>query len=791
MKKILLALGVVCGVISCAHSQPGNPGYTYSCWLNGWRKLKTDSSSEIFGIETSHYGFTLNVSDFRAAALGRLENPVSYAEALSHKGEKLKNLAPAELRIELEVDGVLYRAERCKAGVSRDVKRLADVRLWESGRFVQHFDFQELDFRSAAGVRLPCASRLDLVAWPGTLTLTLEAAPAGDPATGAPVESYSRAVLRLSLRSEVGNWQAELALDNGWHPEQRESLSMTCELAPTGAKSVPLIEVKTAANEDVAVRFDTSKNCYVASAVNLKRDFASGYTDIRKYDEFTITVHSAGPLRHLPFLLDLRPPANITGLCPMLCDASGVPTGIPVQLSKNWHCKEMGTYLMAYAMLPVEGRAVYTLRVIYGFYGHLPAASHAQLSLVGYSHSNGRWDQLAIGCWGETICFDMDMSCVDVMITDVRMLMTRNGREGKQWGWTDAGWGGDWLMLQDAQQSKYLPKEMKTAYISHGPCLTDVRHCGYYGENREIDFAAQIRTLRTDDYSRTFQRLEYRFTTDVAAERISLFKLGRTGRHATPQVAYGNRAGCLKELDVPSDLKKGAFFLDNVLLEGAAPWWVALPGAHGTDGKDWGTGYRALVIRDFKATINGQAYAAPTISAPLYSAAPANLDLEIGPPEGIKKFRAGDSMVLEVELVTLPRMADDYYGPNAAFREHLIENPVSWKTTHREARGNALEVQVTGGKLLHSYPVIVQVTAPEVRVNIFGGVGAVPLRFEGLKGNGDYSLYQVVEGKERKFDQSVHGNDYWQSEYDAATDTYKLTFNLLLDRLPFSAWVLR
>ena len=135
-------------------------------------------------------------------------------------------------------------------------------------------------------------------------------------------------------------------------------------------------------------------------------------------------MYPSAPYGHMFMWLDLRPPANITGLCPILCDEDGRPTGIPVQLSKNWHYKPMGPYLMAYTMLPPHRAATYVLRVVYGFYGTLPSASHAQLSLIGYNDKgNGRWDQLAIGCWGETICFDMDMSLVDVAITDIRMLM--------------------------------------------------------------------------------------------------------------------------------------------------------------------------------------------------------------------------------------------------------------------------------------------------------------------------------------------------------------------------------
>lgn len=137
------------------------------------------------------------------------------------------------------------------------------------------------------------------------------------------------------------------------------------------------------------------------------------------------------------------------------------------------------------------------------------------------------------------------------------------------------------------------------------------------------------------------------------------------------------------------------------------------------------------------------------------------------------------------------READDYYGPNEAYRAHLAENPRSWKTVNREAAGNDLEVQVTGGKLLHRYPVIIQSEQPEVTVQITGGVGAVPIRFEGLSSAKNYALYQVIDGQPRRLDQSIHGHDFWQTDYDPATGTNKMTFNLPLDGLKASTWVLK
>ena len=81
----------------------GADDYTYSCWLNGWRKNANDERADIFGIETSHFGFTLDVADFGKAAFGKLRNPVGYEQALEHKAQRLNELPRATLLVELEL----------------------------------------------------------------------------------------------------------------------------------------------------------------------------------------------------------------------------------------------------------------------------------------------------------------------------------------------------------------------------------------------------------------------------------------------------------------------------------------------------------------------------------------------------------------------------------------------------------------------------------------------------------------------------------------------------------------
>jgi hypothetical protein len=501
----------------------------------------------------------------------------------------------------------------------------------------------------------------------------------------------------------------------------------------------------------------------------------------------------------------------------MLCEPDGTPTGIPVQLSKNWHHTVLPEYLRAYTLLPAApGKTSYLLRVVYGFYGSLPTASNSQLSLVGWGDTtNGRWDQLAIGSYGETICFNPEFSASTSAITDVRSLFTRIGKDGKKWQWSEAGWGGDWLSVNDSSGKKLLLARMKTSYLSHGPCLPETVYQGAYGANGEVELKAEISTLRTDDHAKTFLRLRYDFHAELPTKDSWLFRLG-TGKVFCPKIAFGHRDGLIHELDAPKGLKANELFIKNIILTGPSPWWLGFPGSK-VDDKP--SGSRGFVVRSYRATFSGKTCDSPTISLPvgqLGSDGRCHVDATIVPPAGIAHYKPGDSVELDIEIDVIPAEVDDYYGPNEAFRQHIAENPGSWKTFHRAAVANDLQVEVQGGKLLRNFPIIVKANpgASMLRLKINGGAGAVPVRIEGLdtaKGwqlggasSPEKSIDKFLPGlatftpslatrlspQTQPLDQSVHGNDFWETTLDPDTQTYSITYNLPLDGKPESTWIL-
>jgi hypothetical protein len=76
------------------------PGYSFSCWLNGWRKTPRDQSPEVLAIQARGYSFTLNLGDFSQAAFSaEVPHPVGYADALETGIDSLCRLPPADLRL--------------------------------------------------------------------------------------------------------------------------------------------------------------------------------------------------------------------------------------------------------------------------------------------------------------------------------------------------------------------------------------------------------------------------------------------------------------------------------------------------------------------------------------------------------------------------------------------------------------------------------------------------------------------------------------------------------------------
>jgi len=126
----------------------------------------------------------------------------------------------------------------------------------------------------------------------------------------------------------------------------------------------------------------------------------------------------------------------------------------------------------------------------------------------------------------------------------------------------------------------------------------------------------------------------------------------------------------------------------------------------------------------------------------------------------------------------MPQFADDYYGPNAALRTALRERQNTWCMIHREAVGNVRRVAVEAGTLEAVHPAVtVRAAGDRAAFKLTGGLGYVPITFDGLSRARAYLL--LCDGQ--PVDQSVHGRDFWQTDYDPVQRCWSRTYNVPVD----------
>lgn len=646
---------------------------------------------------------------------------------------------------------------------------------------------------------LKCDASLYIVAWAQEFAITLSLKSTED-------QNWQGDEISINLR--LGDWTTTQTFSNNWDSNESQEVTMTCNSRYTSLTSADLQKLislnvtdKSKQTEQFNTSHDRHFSCFVVDINNPTRNFPVGYTDIRDADIFSVQINNISDDDvYIPVMFFVRQPANPTGLVPMIWVPDEdtdeyVPSGIPVQTSKNWHCKEMGNYLRAYALIPSKpGSSVIEFRVYYGFYGPLCSASHANLSLVGYGNHDtvGRWEQLAVGCFGETYCLDMEMCLTTQTITDVRALMVYDKRK---WGWTNAGWGGDWLCANDDKGRKLLLGGVKTGYLSQGPCLTEVKYTGYYGSNAQVNFDATVHTARTNDYARTIQKIRYDFNSTVSfkdepnSHGSCFFRVGGGASWEgwyCKKVALGNGYGLIEDIEVSTTLRAGEFFVSRRKMTGPAPWWIAFPESNfNSDQKGMGIAWKCLIIRSFKSEINGVIRLVPKVT--LYARQSHGdgtyyVDAMLTTNGDIFELNQEDSVTIDTEWITLPYSADSYYGDNEAFKQHLQANPASWKTAHREAIGNNLSVNVEGGSVSSTYPLVVNATSTVIKLGISGGVGAVPTRFEGLSSK----KYRLTNDLEPESDLR-----WYETNFNPESQTYSMTYSLILNGRQKSLWTLQ
>jgi hypothetical protein len=738
---------------------PGAGDYTQLWWAEGPPKIPHEGGALCF--QSGKWGLAFDANRVRALRAGEWPQPMDEEQALQPGHAALEDLPAVEWDCAVTIGGHRFA---CVGHATQSDPFFQPVRFVESGRFFQRVVIEGLRFADSAGKEFPCDARLEISAWPDRLAMNLELQPKSASADGT------------------------ITLCLGDHRESSNLSQKTNVLLEVFGSRNPLPKLE--ADPALTVGFNEALGCQTLHLPEKPWRDSGGaeypFAKLDALDRWSLTLTNDSDVPTVARLMFTQiDPHDITGFTPMLCDPDGTPAGLPVQISKNWHQNAakgkvpyQGPWFHGFAFVPLPAHAKRELlfQMVYARYGGIFAASLAQLSLIGWGY-NQFWNEVAIGSFGESICFEPGRVQRRCFIDDVRPLMTLPyDRPAKPWGWAENCGGGDFLMWQDTQGQYQPMRATRTDYRAYGPCLTDAI---YSEESAGGELAArmEVSVPRSQDYLRVFIHLRYDVRHPVQWRRLAFFQLGADFYNDTParRVAIGDVNGMREEWE-PKKVKD-VYDRRNVPMLGAQPWMSI----HGVETSDLQPGLadasRGLIVRNWQAVLGGKAVSQPHASffCTEWDKDSYRTVVELSPPPDIKELLPGDFVEADLELVVFPADSTAYYGPDKSFRDALYRDADTWRLVQREASGNALDIQAAAGTVLKPYPMVLAMDDQQhAGAIIKGGVGCLPLTFTGLARPRGYQLF--MNGK--PLDQSVHGNDFWQTDYDASTKSWRQTFNI-------------
>ena len=490
-------------------------------------------------------------------------------------------------------------------------------------------------------------------------------------------------------------------------------------------------------------------------------------------------------------------PMNVVGFSSMLRNPNGDPSGIPLQISKDWHgaVTDMlyaGYWIKEYTEIIVPAST--TLNFDYtragARWGKVYGAFSHQLSVVGAGVPRGGWLEAGLGSFGENITHSPDYEYGNANICDYRPFLTTNGAYGgksSECGWTGNSGGMDIWIYKNSEGNRIYQSQVKTRFKKYGPNLTETSVSAYSSDNAlKLDYTFYLN--RSDDYTRVYYKLKIKALQATTFSRFDIFQLGSDGYNLLKanSVAYGNSDGLVNQF-APTNNTTNDYTTAAIALTGTTPWIWAGDGKYtrnyGTDAIDTNNG---LIIRAYTASFGGKANNTPYFRERVSSKGSANSGQNptsycLVPPPEITSFAMGDSIEVLLETCLLPKQIIDYYGPNANFINALTQLGNSWQLLYREAKGNTINASSTTNVINNNYPLTVKTIKNTATVSIQSGKGYVPVVFRGLSSITNPKLWRVNNNVWELVDQSNKGNDFWQTDFDVETGLFDLIYNVNQD----------
>jgi hypothetical protein len=707
-----------------------------------------------------------------------------------------------------------------------------DQQVVEVGQFFQRRFLKALTLATGAPVLSSRDSGLEIAAWPDTLSWRWHVNPTTAIAEGAaemrltppPGWSLTRSQDAIVALAEDGNGFLILASAQSTLADDPASRVITATLAPADwpanrerSVGLRLIALHHATPAQIARLIDDERKPLSVTATQIMPDqqrlpvtydgdlgsLTVAQPDTRKRmpinDAFVrLRLDISNPDRYPRIArLDLAAHRELgmAGMSNLLTDAAWTPIGVPLQITKDWHDnlqdRFMGPWAHRLTMVTIPAASTVTLGVTqaYAFWGGVPAASVSHLSCVGYPANQQNWGEAALGAWQESMTFWPSPPPGWAHICDVRApLASPTGKP--EWGWTGNVGGGSWLRYEVDGQPIGIT-QVRDHYEAQTPNLATVTYAGLTADHA-IASRVTASILRSDDYVRVILRLHFEALRDTVFSRLAWFQLGADAYNyaVVNAVAHGDADGLAEAWPLTD---QQGLVRQGQPRSGRLPWFSlhdTQVNRHRHEPKpgempkpclhDQAT--RGLLVRSWTGLIDGKPVSTPDFAIRGHTGFSSTALVELTPPSGTARLRSGDYLDAVLEWIVLPSGRMTYYGPNRAFAAAHAADGDGWKLVHREAAGTALRVEASAAEVVGTYPIHLRANGVDpITCTVHGGLGWVPLTIDRLPGFDNPVLEQHGTGGWQPVTQAVHGQDWWQTRFDAATRTWEITYNLPMD----------
>ncbi len=806
--------------------------YNYTYWENNWVSSGVDRS---FNIQTSSFGLNVDFTNLNVNSLNIEDQGLSNSEAfsLAHSSIFLNTYA-GEIGYAILQDGVVLNEKSATpTNTSRYDSQMAKYGSWYNTRFVStnftnspsidpYFtgiefsnwhDLLNLKFHVKPTVSITNAQLQFSFEIPSVYSTTFNngtlyafangndqgfVVKAGENVDSLVIEN-NLVTVTTAVQDFITNYQYSVGLN--LIPVQ-ENISTTYETIDQQDEEVGVTMNYNGTNltGSYMINYDSDESIHYLRVPNKNM----GYVNCANIDEIIevdyALENSSDYEKKARLCLFKTPESNVTGFNALICNADGTPSGLPLQVSKNWHNGTSqlfsGSWFYGYTevVIPANTTINFQYRQTGAKWGETYSASSHQLSVVGSGVPRGGWLEAALGTFGENITHSPDYEFGKSNGCDLRPFLVTNqeyGGTSSQCSWTGNVGGVDMFIYEDDSNARMYQSEVKTHFQKYSPNLTETS-ISAYSADRNLKFDYTFYLKRSDDFTRVYYKVAMEALEDTSFNRFDLFQLGGDiyNAYTAQSVIYGNLTDGMLGSYAPSNDGSNNYTNDAIALEGDTPWVWAGDGLYftgATSGIDIDTN-NGFIIRDYQASFNGVENNTPYFRersssvgfATSYGNNPTSYC--IVPPPTVTSFVAGDTMELFVEVAVLPKQAADYYGTNERFLEALTTYGNSYELLLREVQGNDIEVSSSTNTVVSdSFPITIQTSGDTALVGLTGGKGYMPLVFSGVTDITAPVLWKAQDGCWEEVDQSVHGNDFWQVEYVSSSEDFNLIYGVNLD----------